>query len=174
MNILKIYPMFGDVEIPSFSTGGSACMDIKAYLKGDNRTVAAYTNTNKPINSMVLQDNTESPLYVNLYPEERMLIPTGIILDIPAGYSVRVHPRSGLSFKSGITLANCEGVIDWDYTQQLFVCMINTSALPVKICHGDRIAQLEMIKSETYNIETITSPPQQKTNRNGGLGSTGV
>jgi len=54
-------------------------------------------------------------------------VPTGLIFDIPLGFSLRIHPRSGLSYRRGISLSNCEGVIDSDYVEQTFVSVINNS-----------------------------------------------
>lgn len=174
MEVLKIYKMHSDVFDLVRATEKSACWDIRAFLKFENRVFNAYTKYNAQINRIILQDKTEDPPYLILPPGERALIPTGLILDIPAGHNVRIHPRSGLSFKTGLTLSNCEGVIDEDYIEQLFVSMMNTSQKEVKIYHGDRIAQLEMIKTLPYSIDIITEKPKQKTNRSGGFGSTGV
>jgi dUTP pyrophosphatase len=112
-----------------------------------------------------------------LGPKCRALIPTGMVLDIPAGFSGRIHPRSGNAWKNGVTLINAEGVIDSDYCNELLVPLYNTTNIPFVITHGDRIAQLEITKP--YNeISLITyteaKPKNQKTNRKGGFGSTGV
>jgi len=174
MEVLKYYKMFGDVADLSHATDGSACLDVRSHFTNANRIVKTYTNTNTPLARMVIQETTESPLVLSLAPGERALVPTGMILDIPRGYSVRIHPRSGLAFKSGLGLSNSEGVVDWDYTEQLYVSIINHSTAVVKIAHGDRIAQIEMVPMLTYDVATVTHPPAQKTNRNGGVGSTGV
>ncbi len=101
-------------------------------------------------------------------------ISTGLILDIPVGYSVRIHPRSGLAYKKGITLLNAEGIIDSDYTDELKILLYNTSNMDFIIQHGDRIAQGELVKNLDYVIEECYNAPVQKTDRVGGFGSTGV
>ena len=109
-----------------------------------------------------------------LFRSDRMMVPTGLILDIPEGYSVRVHARSGLSLKQGLVLVNAEGIIDSDYVEELFVLMTNISDNPISINNGDRIAQGELVKAEQYILEETSDKPATKTDRNGGMGSTGV
>ena len=107
-------------------------------------------------------------------PWARALIPTGIVFNIPNSYSVRLHPRSGLAFKRGISLSNCEGVIDSDYVEEVFVSIINFSKNAVRIKHGERIAQAEMIRSLFWSVKETSTRPGIKTERIGGFGSTGV
>ena len=102
------------------------------------------------------------------------MVPTGLILDIPIGYSVRLHPRSGLSLKQGLVLANAQGIIDSDYVEELFVLMYNMSDNVMTINNGDRICQGELIKTDKYTIEETLIQPKIKTDRKGGMGSTGV
>lgn len=144
MTNLKIYKIHPNAVLPKHTTQQAACFDISAC--GDAIVPAHHT----------------------------VAISTGIILDIPIGYSVRVHPRSGLAYKKGITLLNAEGIIDSDYTDELKILLYNTSNLSFVIRHGDRIAQGELMKNIDYTIEECYNPPQQKTDRVGGFGSTGV
>ena len=103
-----------------------------------------------------------------------MLVPTNLILDIPKGFSVKAHPRSGLSLKQGLTLFNCTGVIDSDYVDPLFITLVNISGTTRTICDGDRIIQAELqVKIDTA-LESTNKRPTKKTDRNGGFGSTGV
>ena len=104
---------------------------------------------------------------------ERVMVPTGLILDIPEGYSVRLHSRSGLAWKDGIYLTNCEGVIDSDYVEPVFVMLTSISQSPKHIKHGDRICQAELVEKIYHEFEEINEPPSQKTDRYGGFGSTG-
>ena len=85
---------------------------------------------------------------------------------------MRLHMRSGLAVKAGLVLANCEGVIDSDYTDQVFVAVRNDSDIPIRINHGDRICQGEMVPV-IRAMFTPTIKPQPKANRTGGFGSTG-
>jgi dUTP pyrophosphatase len=100
-----------------------------------------------------------------------------MVMDIPLGFSARLHPRSGLAVKNGVTLINAEGVIDADYCQEVFIPLYNTTNTPFKITHGDRIAQVEIVeyaRQVRYITYTQATPELQKTNRVGGFGSTGV
>jgi dUTP pyrophosphatase len=111
---------------------------------------------------------------ITLMPGDRVMVPTGLILDIPDGYSVRVHARSGLSLKQGLILVNSEGVIDSDYVEELFVLLTNVSENAQVIKNGDRIAQAELVKKEEYALWEIFEAPAKKTDRDGGMGSTGT
>lgn len=173
---LKYYKMYPDVKDLEFATPGSACFDVRAYFgHSKSHIVKVYNKQNTEMQYMATKiTHTDTANFIILHPGDRALIPTGIILDIPEGYSVRGHPRSGLSLKQGLTLANCEAVIDWDYTQQLYILLVNISDERAKIMHEDRIAQLELSKVLCYNIVASDSAPGVKTSRTGGLGSTGV
>jgi len=176
MDNLKYYKMYPNVKDPYFATAQSACFDVHAFFGNTKeQLIKCYTKDNTLTSKVAVKDSQQSDaesLTVN--PGDRVLIPTGIILDIPLGYSVRVHSRSGTALKSGLTLTNNEGIIDSDYVEQLYIMITNTTNIPVKINSGDRIAQLEMIESLAYNLEPIDSKPSVKTSRNGGFGSTGV
>ena len=108
-----------------------------------------------------------------IYPGERALIPTGLILDIPTGYSVRLHVRSSMALKQGIALANSEGVIDSDYVEPTFVMLYNSSTSTVHILNGERICQGELVSMMDYTLDRIYAKPGSKTDRVGGFGSTG-
>jgi len=171
--MLKYYKMYGDVPDMEFATAGSACLDVKAYFGTHEKIVKMYSPENVLIQCMAFQLTGEDVVHVMLPSRHRMLVPTGIILDIPERHSVRIHARSGLAIKHGISLSNSEGVIDEDYIEQVYVSLINNSDRMVQISHGDRIAQLEMVPRLAYTVG-LTSKPSQKTSRSGGFGSTGV
>ena len=111
MNVLKIFKTHPDITLPRHQTSESACFDI-AFQRAGKSTIRGYSNTNKPVERL-----TDGSLTIS--PGDRMIVPTGLILDIPNGYSVRVHARSGLSVKQGLVLANAEGVIDSDYIDEI-------------------------------------------------------
>lgn len=164
---LKIYRMNENVRIPSFATTESACFDIRCFLHGD--TVTAYTPQNSRIELSVKNGKFHFPAGY------RALVPTGLILDIPFGYSVRIHPRSGTSLKFGLTLINSEGIIDHDYAEELMIPLHNTSSSFVDVSHGERYAQGEVVESMRYiEFTEIKERPSQKGDRVGGFGSTGV
>lgn len=165
---LGVFKIEEQAIIPSKATKDSACFDISACLV-PWQEIAYYDSSNSKQTSFV---NDEKSL--TLFSGNRYLIPTGLIFDIPKGFSVRLHPRSGLSLKSGLILANCEGVIDADYIEPVYVILINTSGMCINIKHGERICQGELVRNENYNISTIPNKPSIKTDRNGGFGSTGA
>ena len=164
---LKYYKMQDDVQEPVFATAGSACFDICAYLK--NPVFTFNDSGRKNVPRQLRQDNS-----LGIYPGERLMIPTGIILDIPKNHSVRLHPRSGLAYKKGLTIVNGEGVIDSDFIDELKILIINISEVNQVIENGDRICQGELIKDMSYKLVTQDIPPKPKTDRDGGFGSTGV
>lgn len=131
--------------LPAYETPSSAGLDIRANL-------------------------TES-LTLNAF--ERVLVPTGIFMEIPAGFECQVRPRSGLALKKGITVLNSPGTIDADYRGEVGVILINLSNETFVIEDGERIAQLVFAKVEQaeWNISIELSETERGT---GGFGSTGV
>ena len=169
---LKYYKLHNEVKDPHFATDGSACFDIHAYL--DNPvTVYRMNNHKEKRNPETIHWSDIEELQLSIAPADRVLVPTGLVFDIPEGYSVRLHPRSSISLKRGLTLTNGEGIIDSDYYHETFIMFTNTSADEVRITHGERIAQGELIKTLDYSLEESIIIPEQKTNRVGGFGSTG-
>jgi len=152
------------VKLPEYGTERSACADLRANIySSDVRRMPEW-------NPVPAYD--EDTLLLN--PFDRVLVPTGLIFDIPEGYSLRVHPRSGLSFKAGLTVVCGEGVIDEDYQNELFVPVINLSNVPVIIQNGDRIAQIELVKDERCSFSFVENLSDKNSSRNGGFGHTGT
>jgi len=151
--------------LPQYGTERSACADIRANIYSSSVQRA-------PLTPGVMPDVPLTTILV--YPGERVLVPTGLIFDIPTGYSLRVHPRSGLSFKLGMTVVCGEGVIDEDYQHELFVPIINLSDVPVAINNGDRIAQIELVKDERCSFGFVESLSEKDSSRDGGFGHTGT
>lgn len=108
----------------------------------------------------------------NLEPLKRVLIPTGIFIEIPEGYEGQVRPRSGLALKRGLTVLNSPGTIDADYRGEVGVILINLSEENQLIEHGERVAQLVFNKVE--RVEFIQVESLTVTERGtGGFGHTG-
>ena len=171
---LKFYRLNEKAQIPVFSTKQSACFDIHANLI-DGEDIQYYQSiSTKKLPRRVAFDINTNNTFIQLNNMERMLIPTGLIADIPSGFSVRLHSRSGLAFKQGVYLTNCEGIIDSDYVDPIFAMVTSLSNVPVKIYNGDRICQGELVRCEKYTLDESDEPPTQKTDREGGFGSTGV
>ncbi|MCB0476970.1 MAG: dUTP diphosphatase [Crocinitomicaceae bacterium] len=131
-------------ELPSYETLMSAGMDLRA-------------NLSEP---------------VVLKPLERRLIPTGLKIQLEAGYEAQVRPRSGLAYKQGITVLNAPGTIDADYRGDVGVILVNLSSENVEIKPGDRIAQMVIAKYEQIEWE-LTDSLESTERGEGGFGSTG-
>ncbi|MBC9786513.1 dUTP diphosphatase [Heliobacterium chlorum] len=109
-----------------------------------------------------------------VYPGERILVRTGIAVQLPEGIEAQVRPRSGLALKEGITVLNSPGTIDADYAGEIRVILINLDYDPFRIRQGDRIAQL-VFQPVLFNVEFTDHESLRKTQRgSGGFGHTGT
>ena len=171
---LKFYKTNEQAQLPVFATKQSACFDLYANLIVDGTVQYYGAIQTKELPRRVSFDINSNRNFIQLNNMERMLIPTGLIADIPDGFSVRLHSRSGLAFKQGVYLANCEGIIDSDYVDPIFAMVTNISNVPTRIYDGDRICQGELVRCEKYTLNESDEAPTQKTDREGGFGSTGV
>jgi dUTP pyrophosphatase len=133
-----------DNPLPHYATEGSSGMDMRAWLDAD----------------------------IILSPLERMLVPTGIFIELPEGYEVQVRPRSGLAIKQGLTCLNSPGTVDADYRGELKVILINLSNEPQTIRPGDRIAQMVLQKVEKINWQPVVAINETERGA-GGFGHTG-
>jgi dUTP pyrophosphatase len=137
------------LPLPGYETPGAAGADVRANLMPSDRAVG-----------------------VTLAPMQRMIVPTGIRIEIPEGYEVQIRPRSGLAVKSGITLPNTPGTIDSDYRGPLGVALVNLSDAPYTVQHGERIAQMIVapVVQAGFAVVDALSDTVRGT---GGFGSTG-
>ncbi len=135
------------VPLPSYETAGAAGADVRA--------------------------NFADKQGVTIAPGARMLVPTGLQMEIPQGFEVQVRPRSGLALKHGITLVNAPGTIDSDYRGPVGVILLNTSDTPFQIAHGERIAQL-VVAPVTQGDFRLTDSLSDSERGAGGFGSTGT
>ncbi|MEJ5338112.1 MAG: dUTP diphosphatase [Aquificaceae bacterium] len=107
-----------------------------------------------------------------LRPLQRVLVPTGIVIELPQGYEAQIRPRSGLAIRHGITLLNTPGTIDADYRGEIKVILINLGEEGFTINRGDRIAQMvicPVVKVELEEVEELSDTHRS----DGGFGSTG-
>lgn len=167
MTLLKAWRLWPQAEAPLQATEQSACWDLRACLVDDQKV--EFINEWNERSSRVVTNQS-----ITLFGHERMLMPTGWVFDIPMGYSMRVHARSGMAWKQGICLANSQGVIDSDYVEQTYVMLHNTTEVSWVINHGDRIAQLELLKTNAFDLQVTSERPTIKSSRLGGFGHTGV
>ena len=135
---------FKNIPVPSYSTEGSAGMDIRAAMK-------------EPI---------------TLKPMEVEMIPTNLSVEIPTGFEIQVRPRSGLAAKHGIGILNSPGTIDSDYRGEVKIILINFSKEEFIVQPGDRIGQL--ILSKIFKAKLSESSELNESKRGeGGFGHTG-
>lgn len=142
-------------------------MQVK-ILNRSNNPLPAYSTALSA--GMDLRANLEQP--VILKPLERILVPTGLFIELPVGYEAQIRPRSGLALKKGITVLNSPGTIDADYRGEIQVILINLSGEDFKIEHGERICQMVIARHESVDWRPVEI--LEETERgDGGFGHTG-
>lgn len=131
--------------LPQYATDGSSGMDLRA----------------------------NNPEQIILKPMERILIPTGLFLEIPLGYEAQIRPRSGLAVNKGLTCLNTPGTIDSDYRGEIQVLLINLSNEQQKILLGERVAQMVFVKIDIARL-TLVHELNDTARAAGGFGHTGI
>jgi dUTP pyrophosphatase len=109
---------------------------------------------------------------VTVAPGQRLGIPTGWIMELPAGYEAQVRPRSGLSLRHGITVVNAPGTIDSDYRGEIVVLLVNLGQAAYTIAPGDRVAQMVIAPVARATVEEATDLSETARGK-GGFGHTG-
>ena len=132
------------IELPHYATPLSAGMDLRAAMEQS----------------------------ITLAPLERALVPTGLYVELPAGYEMQIRPRSGLAAKHGITVLNSPGTIDADYRGEIKVILVNLSNTPFEVVPGERIAQAVVAQHATIEWEEVEELGTTERGA-GGFGSTG-
>lgn len=107
-----------------------------------------------------------------LYPGHRILVHTGIYMELPKGYEAQIRPRSGLALKKGITVLNSPGTIDSDYRGEVCVILFHRGDIPEVFYKGDRIAQMVITKHEHAEFEVVEELSSTERGE-GGFGHTG-
>lgn len=144
---IKRLPHGADLPLPSYQSAGAAGFDLLAAVPADAPTI--------------------------LPPGGRALIPTGLAIEIEAGYEAQTRPRSGLALKHGVTVLNAPGTIDSDYRGEVGIILINHGDSPFDVRRGDRIAQMVVApapQARLIEVEQLSSTARDA----GGFGSTGV
>ena len=131
--------------LPVYETELSAGMDLRAFI----------------------------PENVSIKPFQRMLIPTGLYIELKKGYEAQIRPRSGLALKHGITVLNSPGTIDADYRGEIKILLINFSDVDFTVQNGDRIAQMIIAKHEQISWQSAKSL-SDTARGTGGYGHTGI
>ena len=115
------------LALPQYETAHAAGMDMRAF----------------------------TPEEIVIKPMQRILVPTGLHIELPVGYEAQIRPRSGLAYKHGISIVNSPGTIDADYRGEIKVLLINLSDTDFVVNNGDRIAQMVIAKHETISWEDV-------------------
>ena len=139
---LKIKKLSESAVIPEYKTDGASGMDLSSIER------------------------------VTLMPFERKLVPTGLAIQLEQGFEAQLRPRSGTSIKHGLTLINCVGTIDSDYTGEIFIPMINLSSTPYTIEIGERVAQMVISSYTSVGIKIVDELDETERG-SGGFNSTG-
>lgn len=132
------------LALPQYETAHAAGMDMRAFVTEE----------------LVIK------------PMQRMLVPTGLHIELPVGYEAQIRPRSGLAYKHGISIVNSPGTIDADYRGEIKVLLINLSDTDFVVNNGDRIAQMVIAKHETISWESVEEL-NETARGHGGYGHTG-
>ena len=169
---MNVYKVNDRASIPEYATDGSACFDIKACIQKGQR-LKSYNAWNKEM-PIVVKGVGPEPDAFQLPPSIRVLVPTGLIFDIPEDHVMKLYIRSSKALKKGLTMANGVGIIDSDYVEESFMMLENVSESMAVIAHGESIAQCLIEKTLRMEITEINEKPVQKTDRNGGFGSTDI
>lgn len=131
-------------ELPKYATDHAAGMDLRANIENE----------------------------IRLKPMERILVPTGLYMELPVGFEAQIRPRSGLAIKNGITVLNTPGTIDADYRGEVRVILINLSSEEFIIKDGERICQMVIARHESIHWKEVDVLVETERGA-GGFGHTG-
>jgi dUTP pyrophosphatase len=154
----------GTFHIPDYATAGAAGIDLRAMFD---------TNEDSDFFAEYVEYDNDGKRYIEIAPGETILIPTGIAVNMPENLSLWLLPRSGLGHKNGIVLGNLVGLIDEDYTKQVYISVWNRnkSGEPFRINLGDRIAQGVFVPVAKVSFDLVD---EFVNNGRGGFGHSGV
>ena len=151
--------------LPQYKSSGAACMDVRANLPENLKDIKYFGNVTS-------SKNEEGNLEITIMPKSRIMIPTGLYMQLPKGYQLDIRPRSGISGDYGVTVLNTPGTLDEDYTGELKIILVNHGNHAFKITQGDRIAQIQVVKTTKHIWKEVSQ--LDKTQRgSGGFGHSG-
>jgi len=119
---------------------------------------------------MDLASAADGPITIG--PGERLGVPTGWSMELPPGFEAQVRPRSGLSFRQGVTVVNAPGTIDSDYRGEIVVLLVNLGQQPYTIAPGERVAQMVIAEVSRAVVEEVAELSETERG-SGGFGHTG-
>lgn len=153
-----------DAHAPRRATEGSAGYDLCAYVR--SRSIKC-SDGQRTWTENALHDGDA----FDLAPGVTALVPLGFKARLPVGVEAQIRPRSGTTFKKGLAIPNAPGTIDSDFPDEWMVLVKNPTPTPIRIDHGERIAQMVLARFEVLAIKT--GRVEVTTDRVGGFGSTG-
>jgi dUTP pyrophosphatase len=160
-------PLYDDVVVPTRATEQSAGYDLRAYLGGRPTLLAGTGGTTERAASR----DSDGNAWVEIGAGQRAIVPLGFRARLPDGYEAQLRMRSSVAFRKGLTMPNAPGTIDADYPDEWLVMLRNDGDQPVRIDHGERIAQLIIARYVT--VTWTRGVVGASTSRVGGVGSTG-
>ena len=158
-----------DARAPQRATEASAGYDLFAYLT--HRTVNC-SDASGTSELPTFRDRERNLSYLELPPGATAMIPLGFKARLPVGCEAQIRPRSGTTFRKGLLIPNSPGTIDADYPDEWMVLVRNPGTKPIRLEHGERIAQMVLSRYEVFSIEM--GKVGKTTSRSGGFGSTGA
>ena len=165
--VVVFEPLYGDVVAPTRATEESAGYDLRAYLGGRPTRIAGASG----VLEREASRGSDGTMYVEIGAGERAIVPLGFRARLPDGHEAQLRMRSSVAFKKGLTMPNAPGTIDADYPDEWLVMLRNDGDRPVRIEHGERIAQAIIARytAVSWTLGTVGAT----TSRAGGVGSTG-
>ena len=169
--VVVFEPLYDDVVAPSRATEESAGYDLRAYLGGRPTRIAGSSGGGVRVSERAASRDGDGTMYVEIGAGERAIVPLGFRARLPDGHEAQLRIRSSVAFKKGLTMPNAPGTIDADYPDEWLVMLRNDGDQPVRIEHGERIAQAIIARytTVTWTPGTVATT----TSRAGGVGSTG-
>jgi len=143
-------------------------MEVKVINKSSNPLPTYSTEYSSGLD---LRANLDNDLVIK--PLQRVLVPTGLFIELTEGYEAQIRPRSGLAIKYGITVLNTPGTIDTDYRGEIKIILINLSNEDFIIHHGDKVAQMVIAKFEKADLKIVDSL-SETVRSDGGFGHSGI
>jgi dUTP pyrophosphatase len=160
--------LYPDARAPERATEDSAGYDLFVHLTHRTVNCSDYSGTTE---LPTFRDREKKLSYFELPANSTAMIPLGFKAKLPAGCEAQIRPRSGTTFKKGLLIPNSPGTIDADYPEEWMVLVRNPGAKPIRIEHGERIAQMVLSRFEVLPIEI--GKVGKSSSRTGGFGSTG-
>ena len=164
--VVVFEPLHADVVAPSRATEQSAGYDLRAYLNGRPTRIAGASG----ISERAPSRDDSGASYVEIGAGERAIVPLGFRARLPDGYEAQLRMRSSVAFRKGLTMPNAPGTIDADYPDEWLVMLRNDGDAPVRIEHGERIAQVVITRFAA--LDWTRGTVGVTTSRAGGVGST--